>query len=574
MPRTNEELEELFNEWAELLAVSGEDGFRVRAYERAGRAIGGYSRDIAELSDAEILKIPSVGKGMAARVREYLQSRHIAELEDLREQVPGGLRDLMRVPGLGPKKAMLINAQLGIASLDELRAAVETHKLREIKGLGPKTEENIARGLERAGATEDRVLLDTAMELAEGVIRSLQEALDVDRIAYAGSLRRMRDTIGDIDVLVACADAAPVMEAFVSMPRATEVLARGETKSSILTRKGVQVDLRVVSEDCWGAALIYFTGSKAHNIKLRHIAITKGLKLSEWGLFEAESGKTIAARTEEEVYAALAVPWCPPTMREDNGEVERAQAGELPAIVTLEDIKGDLHSHTDMTDGVWPLEELLRAAEARGYAYLAVTDHAEGIPMMGVGKDPMLAQRATIQRLQASRSLTILHGTELNIAADGSVDYDPEFLAGFDICVASVHSHFRQSREDVTARLIRAMENPNVHIIGHPSGRKIGRRGPIDFDLAAVCDTAVRTGTALEVNCFPDRIDLRDEHVRYAIERGVTLTIDTDAHAPRDLLNLRYGVATAQRGWASATSVLNTGPVSDVVDFVAKKRAR
>jgi DNA polymerase (family 10) len=575
MPRTNEELEELFNEWAELLAVSGADGFRVRAYEKAARALGGYSRDLRDLSPKEILAIPSVGKNMLSRIQEYLEAGSIHDLEDLREMVPAGMRELMKIPGLGPKKAMQLYRELGVATLDDLQRALEERALRGIKGLGPKTEENLKRSLTNLKRHGERILIDGAMETAEDVIRSIQDAVDVARISYAGSLRRMRDSIGDVDILVAHDDAGRVMDAFTSMPRAREVIAKGSTKSSILTRKGLQVDLRVVSEDCWGAAMIYFTGSKAHNVKIRQLAIGKGLKLSEWGLFEAETGKQIAARTEEDVYGALGLPWIPPTMREDTGEVEAALKGELPAPVEVADIKGDLHSHTDMTDGVRPLEEMVAAAAARGYRYYAITDHAENLSMTGVGREAMLEQRKRIRKLQASYpKMQLLHGTELNIARDGSVDYDPDFLAGFDVCVASVHSLFRLERDETTKRVISAIENPNVAVIGHPSGRMIGRREPIDFDFPSVCEAAVRTGTALEVNCFPDRLDLRDEHVRWAIERGVTLVIDTDSHRPADLENIRYGVGTAQRGWATKKDVLNTRPAKDVLRFIARKRDR
>jgi DNA polymerase (family 10) len=574
VPKTNEEIEELLNEWAELLQVSGADNFRVRAYEKAARAVGGFSKDVRSLSEKEILAIPAVGKSMAARIKEYVDKGTVQEFEDLREMVPGGMRELLRIPGLGPKKAILLYEELGVSSLEQLREAIAAEKLRGIKGLGPKTEENLGRAISNLEKFSDRILIDEAMETAEGVIRSLTETASFARIAYAGSLRRMRDTIGDVDILVAAADAAPIMDAFTSMPRAREIVAKGDTKSSILTRKGLQVDLRVVPEDAWGAALIYFTGSKAHNIKIREMAVRKGWKLSEWGLFEAESGKLIVARTEEEVYERLGLPWIPPTMREDTGEVERALAGTLPDVVQESDIRGDLHSHTDMTDGVAPLEEMVAAAAARGYAYYAITDHAENLSMTGASREKMLAQRKRIRELQKKYpKMRLFHGSELNIGRDGSVDYDPEFLSGYDVLVASVHSLFRLPREETTARLVTAMENPYVNVIGHPSGRMIGRREPIDFDFDEVCAAAVRTGTALEVNCFPDRMDLRDEHVRWALERGVTISIDTDSHAPRDLPNLRYGVATAQRGWAEKRNVLNCRTADQVAKFVAKKRA-
>lgn len=571
--RVNEELEELFEEWAELLQVAGTDPFRTRAYQRAGQALGGYSKDLREASDAEILAIASVGKHMAARVREYLETGTMHELEDLRELVPAGMRELLRVPGLGPKKAMLVHRELGVGSIDDLRSAIAEQRLRGLKGLGAKTEENLGRALENLRRHGDRILIDQALATAERGIARLAARIGEERIAYAGSLRRRRDSIGDLDILVARADAEPVMDAFTDT--AAEVIARGGTKASIVTRKGLQIDLRVVPDEVWGAALLYFTGSKAHNIRLREMAIARGWKLSEWGLSEASTGKVIAAQTEEQIYDALGLPFIPPVLREDAGELDAARAGTLPDLVTEDDIRGDLHSHTDLTDGRASLETMVAAAAARGYAYYVITDHAEGLSMTGVGREAMLEQRAQIARLQArTPSMRILHGSELNIGRDGSVDYDPEFLAGYDVLVASVHSHFRLGREETTRRLIAAMENPYVNVVGHPSGRLIGRREPIDLDLDAVIDAAIRTGTALEVNCFPDRLDLRDAHVRAAVERGATLSIDTDSHAPRDLENLRFGVATAQRGWATKADVLNTRPVEDLLAFVAAKRAR
>lgn len=573
MPRANEEVEQLLGEWAELLAISDGDAFRIRAYEKAARAVGGSSKDLRDLSDAEILKIPSVGGGMATRIREYLDTGVMHELEDLREQVPAGLREMMRIPGLGPKKALLIHETLGISTVQELTDAIAAEQLRGVKGLGPKTEDNLLRGIQNLRRHGERIHVDVALDTAVSIVEEIRAACEVDEIAYAGSLRRMRDTIGDLDILVATGDGAPVMDAFVGMERVKEVLAHGETKTSVVTQSGVQVDLRVVPPEAWGAALIYFTGSKAHNVTIRERAVKKGWKLSEWGLFKADTGAMIAARTEEDVYDALGLPWIPPAMREDSGEVEAAVAGTLPAPVERREIRGDLHTHTDLTDGLAPLEEMVAAGAAAGYRYYVVTDHAEGLPMTGVTRERMLEQRARLRGLQQRYpKMVLLHGCELNIARDGSVDYDPAFLAGFDLLVASVHSHFRLSREETTRRLVAAMENPYVTVIGHPSGRLIGRREPIDFDFDAVCAAAVRTGTALEVNSFPDRLDLRDEHVRWAIERGVTLSIDTDSHAPKHFENLAFGVATAQRGWARRADVLNTRSLRDLRAFVARKR--
>ncbi|MGZ4104805.1 MAG: DNA polymerase/3'-5' exonuclease PolX [Actinomycetota bacterium] len=575
MPKTNEEVEELLGEWAELLQVTGADAYRVRAYEKAARSIGGYSKDLRDLDDKEILAIPNVGKHMLERIREYLETGTAHELEDLREMVPAGMRELLRVPGFGPKKAILVHNELGVSSLSELAAAAEAHKLQGIKGFGVKTEENILKGIRNYREQEERIPVDQALESAQRIIASLQEVSSIDEIAYAGSLRRMRETIGDLDILVAASDPEPVMDAFVGMARVARVLAKGSTKSTVVTRRGIQVDLRVVPHDAWGAALIYFTGSKAPNIKIREIAVKKGLKLSEWGLFLAKDSSTIAARTEEEVYEALGLPWIPPTMREDRGEVEAAIAGTLVTPVEQHDLRGDLHTHTDLTDGLAPLEEMVAAAAARGYSYYAVTDHAENLSMTGMARAAVLEQRGRIAKLQKQYpKMTLLHGCELNIAKDGSVDYDPEFLSEFDVLVASVHSYFRLSRDEQTTRLVTAMENPLVNVIGHPSGRLIGRREAIDFDFEAVCEAAKRTGTALEVNSFPDRLDLRDDHVRWAIERGVTLSIDTDSHAPKHMDNIRYGIATAQRGWARKADVLNTRTEKQLRDFIVRKRKR
>jgi len=383
----------------------------------------------------------------------------------------------------------------------------------------------------------------------------------------------MRETIGDIDLLVASEDAGPVMDAFAEMPYVSRVLAKGETKSSILTTKGLKVDLRVVEPSVWGAALQYFTGSKAHNVRVREMAVRKGLKLSEYGLFRVKGGKLIVAETEEEVYERLGLPWIPPPLREDRGEVEAALADELPVLIQDKDIRGDLHTHTDLTDGVAPLEEMVAAARVRKLGYYAVTDHAELLYMQRMRKDKMLSQRRRLKELEREGDMVLLHGTELNIQPDGSVDWDEGFLEGFDVCVASVHSHFNQSKDEMTRRIVRAVEHPCVNILGHPTARQIGRRPPIDFDLTEVFRAAARTGTALEVNSFPDRLDLNDEHIAWAREHGVVFAIDTDSHSPVHLPNVRFGVATAQRGWVTKAEVINTWPLGKLRRFLAKGRA-
>jgi DNA polymerase (family 10) len=570
VPRVNDEMAELLQEYSDLISISGGDPHKARAYEKAARSVGGYHADLSGLDDKALNRIPNVGKSIAVKIREYLDTGTIESLEDLRAEIPEGVRALMSIPTLGPKKALKLYEELKVASLEELLDALHEGKLRGVPGFGPKTEENLIRGIQLMQRSGDRVQLGMALDLAEEILGELRTVREVRRADYAGSLRRMGETIGDIDLLVASETPVPVMDAFTSMSYVERVLARGETKSSILTTKGLQVDLRVVEPSVWGAALQYFTGSKAHNIRTREIAVRKGLKLSEYGLFRAKSGRLIVAETEEEVYERLGLPWIPPTLREDRGEIEAARAGELPVLVQEKDIKGDLHTHTDLTDGLAPLEEMVAAARQRDLDYYAVTDHAELLYMQRMTKDKILAQRERLKELEKEGDLVLLHGTELNIQPDGSVDWDDEFLAGFDVCVASVHSHFNMGKDDMTKRIVRAMDNPYVNIIGHPTARMIGRRPPIEYDLEEVFRAAARTGTALEINSFPDRLDLNDEHILWAKEHGVKFAIDTDSHSPVHLPNVRFGVAQAQRGWVTKAEVITTYPLTRLKRFLSK----
>jgi DNA polymerase (family 10) len=383
----------------------------------------------------------------------------------------------------------------------------------------------------------------------------------------------MAETIGDLDLLVASDDPVAVMDAFVGVADVGRVLAKGDTKSSVLMRQGLQVDLRVIPLEAWGAAMIYFTGSKAHNIRIREMAVRKGLKLNEYGLYRAKTGRLIVAKTEEEVYAKLGLPLIPPTLREDRGEVEAALDGTLPEVLVRKQLRGDLHTHTNLTDGLASLEQMLETASAFGYAYYAVTDHAPNLAMQRMTDEKMLAQRQQLRKLQSRfPKMTLLHGSELNIDPDGGVDWGPEFLEGFDVCVASVHSHFTQGKDEMTQRLIRAMENPFVHVIGHPTARMINKRPPIEFDLDEVFKAAARTGTALEVNGYPDRLDLKDEHILWARRHGVRFAVNTDSHATTHLELMRYGVATAQRGWLTKDDVINAWPLAKLRRFLRKGR--
>lgn len=572
--RANEEVEALLQEYADLIAITGGDAFKARAYEKAARAIGGHPADVSRLDVAGLKEIPGVGRSIAEKVVEYLRTGNVTVVEETRARIPAGVRQLITIPTLGPKKAMTLYEDLHISSVAELADAIKAEKLRDLKGFGKRTEENILHGIALMRQAGERILLGTAMESAEDIVAELSRITGCAQCAYAGSLRRMRESIGDIDVLVAADRSAPFMDALTELPSTAEVVAHGAKKTSIRTVTGVQVDLRVVRPDSWGAGMQYFTGSKAHNIRTRTIAVHLGLKLSEYGLFDAESGERVASRSEDEVYARLGLPWIPPTLREDRGEIEAGLRGELPEVVTEDDVRGDLHTHTDLTDGLAPLEEMVAAAADRGYAYYAVTDHAPGLAMQRMTEEKVLAQRERVRSLDGRHhGMRLLHGTELNIGPDGDVDWPGEFLAGFDICVASVHSHLGLDRKAMTRRLVRACENPYVHVIGHPTARLIGRRPGIDADLDEVFAACARTGTALEINAQPDRLDLGDEDILRARSHGAKFAVDSDAHSLLHLAYLRYGIGTAQRGWLTPDDVINTWPLRRLRRFLRKDRA-
>jgi DNA polymerase (family X) len=574
MPRANDAVEAMLVEYADLLSVLSDDPYKPRAYEKAARAVGGHPVDLQGKGLPEILQVPNVGKSIGEKIHEFLTTGTVADLDGLRAKIPAGVREVMAIPGVGPKKAMVLYQELGVDSVDLLVDAIADDKVAGLPRFGAKTQENIARGIAQLRSSGDRVRIDLALDVAESFLQALEGVRRVRKLAYAGSLRRMRETIGDVDLLVASADAAPVMDAFVGHPTVSRVLARGDTKSSVITELGLQVDLRVLPLEAWGAAMIYFTGSKAHNVRIREMAVRKGLKLSEYGLFEAESGELLASKTEEEVYERLGMSYIEPTLREDRGEVEAALDGSLPAVLTERQLRGDLHTHTNLTDGLASLEAMLERASQLGYAYVAITDHAPNLYMQRMTDDKILAQRERVRKLQASYpKMTLLHGTELNIDPAGDVDWGPGFLEGFDLTVASVHSHFNQSREEMTRRVLRAIENPYVDVIGHLTTRQIGRRAPVDLDLEAVFEAAARTGTALEINSHPDRLDLRDEHVLWARRHGVRFAVNTDAHAVPHLEHRRFGVGVAQRGWLTKDDVINAWPLGKLRRFLSAKRS-
>ena len=483
MPRANDEVAALLEDFAELLELSGERGFRARAYQRAAAAVSGRGADVTTLPERDLAAIPGVGRGIAAKVREYAATGRIRALGELRAQVPEGLRELLRVPGL--------------------------------PGMGERTQENLRRALERLGAGEGgpgAIPLAAALPVGEALREALASVPGVTRVELAGGLRRMKPVVHDLDLLAASPEPERVAGAFTELPGIAEVLARGGTKAVARTRQGYQVDLRVVRPEAWGAALQYLTGSKQHNVRIREIAVQQGLKLSEYGLHTRE-GELVVAEDEEAVYERLGLAWIPPVLREDRGEVEAARDRALPRLVTLEEVRGDLHCHTDLSpDSRAPLEAMVDAARARGYCFLAIADHAERLAFGGASQEAMLRQRERVRQLARERGdIELLHGAELNIGLDGGLDYGDAFLERFDVLVASVHERLDQPRGELTARLVRACEHPFVNVIGHPTGRVIGRRPASDVDLDALFAAAARTGTALEVNGYPDRLDLGDE---------------------------------------------------------------
>jgi DNA polymerase (family 10) len=564
MPEPKEEALEMLRELAELTVLDEGDpqSFRVRAYESAAQAISTHGTDLGTLNDKELQKIPGVGKSTAAKIRELFETGKVAKLEDLRRKHPASVVALMRIQGLGPKAVGRLRAELGVQSVDDLRRVIGEHKLRELKGFGVKSEEKIAAALARLEATGSlqRTPISVALPLAERICARMLEVPGVSHASYCGSLRRFSETVGDIDVVVAATDAPAVMSALVSMNLVDRVLGQGESKTSIVTRRGTQVDLRVVTRHQLGAAQLYFTGSKGHNIKLRQRALTRGWTLNEYALSEIEGGRVVASETEEQIYAALGLPWIPPVLREDWGEIEAAERGELPRPIGQ--VRGDFHVHTDVSgDGRSTLEEVVAAAKARGHRVLAITDHAEGT-LSGVGREALLEQRARIRALQAKLgdSIRLLHGIELNIGPAGELDYDAEFRAGFDWCLASVHDRFELDRAAQTHRIVTAMQDPSVRMIGHLSARMIGGRPPIELDLDAVFAAAEATDTALEVNGGLPRLDMSVEALRRARGRNVTFVMTSDAHQASELARVDYAVRNAERAWLDPERVANAWP--------------
>ncbi len=563
MPIHNNDVASVFDEIADLLEIKGDNPFRVRAYRNAARTVGGMSRSVAELAAEPkgLEGIPGIGKDLAEKIRTFVATKKVPFLEDLKKELPEGLSTLMKVRGLGPKRTAALYKELAVTSIADLKRAAAGGKIRELPGFSVKTEQALLEEIGRTaagGGAPERFKRALAEQIVTPLFGVLKKARGIEEIAIAGSYRRKAETVGDVDILAAAEKSAEVMARFVGYDDVEKVLAEGETKSAVVLRGGLQVDLRVVPLASFGAALHYFTGSKSHNIAVRTMGVKRKLKINEYGVYKGK--QMIAGRTEEEVYKTVGLPYIEPELREDRGELQAAAEGRLPRLVELKDLKGDLHAHTKATDGRYTALEMAEAAKARGYEYLAITDHSQHVTVArGLDEKRLAKSIKEIDRLNAKlKGFTLLKSIELDILADGSLDLPDSILADLDLVVCSVHYNFRLPREKQTERVIRALDNPCVNIFGHPSGRLINERPPYEIDLEKVMKAAVERGCFLEVNGHPDRLDLDDVHCRMAKEMRLKLALSTDAHSTDDLDLMRFGVGQARRGWIEADDVINT----------------
>ena len=572
-----------------LLELDGANPFRIRAYENAARTVEEHAVPLRMLVEdgADLTELPSIGKDIAALITELVATGHTTLYGQLTKKIPPSLVELTRLPGLGAKRVRRLWEELGVRNVDDLERAARTDEVAQLGGFGAKSQQKILQAIESYRRHQGRMKLSDADEIIAPLVAHLRADRSVKRIEVAGSYRRRRETVGDLDLLVVATKPERVMRRFTEYEAVLQVEAAGETKGSVVLRAGIRVDLRILPPESYGAALQYFTGSKEHNVKLRKRAVRRGLRVSEYGVFEVEggaestangedvvdSGRRIAGETEEDVYAALALPWIPPELREDRGELEAAGTGELPALIAPEDIRGDLQMHSTWSDGRNSLEEMLEACAARGYEYLAITDHSKSLAMTGgLDAQKLRAQWQEITDVaERHPEIRLLKGMEVDILGDGSLDLEDELLAGLDIVLVSVHSKFDLPASKQTARIIKALEHPEVDLLAHPTGRLLTRRDPMDFDLEAVLECAAEHGVIVELNAHPDRLDLKDTHLMRAKELGLKFAIDTDAHRTTDLALIRYGVEQARRAWLTKADVVNTLPLERLLGSLARR---
>ncbi len=583
----NAQLATLFQQMADVLEITGGNRFRVLAFQKAARALAEQTADVADMDDDELGEIDGIGKGMVGRIREYLDTGRIEEHQKLMEQVPAGLLELLDIPGMGPKTVATFWQKADVTDLNTLKKKLETGELAKLPGFGQKKIENIRKSLAFAAEAGKRARLGDALPLAQWFVDQLRKLKSAKQVAYAGSLRRGKETIGDVDLLVAARqqDAERITDAFVKLDPVSEVIARGKTKTSVRTAVGMQVDLRIIEPDSYGAAMLYFTGSKEHNVRLRERANDRGMTLNEYALSKLkkggkgkqdEPGEPVVRKTEEQIYKALELTWIPPELREDRGEIDLAEKGELPELIERDDIKAELHAHTTASDGHWSIRQLAQAAADRGFHTVAVTDHSRSqIQANGLSAERLERHIEAVREVadEMKGKITVLAGSEVDILADGRLDYPNSLLKELDLVVASPHGALSQEPAAATKRFLKAIENPYVTIIGHLTGRLINRREGLRPDLKAVLKAAGQRGIAMELNANHYRLDLRDTHARAAIKAGVMLSINTDAHGPADLDELRYGVLTARRAGATKKDVINCMSKTELAKWIKATRS-
>jgi len=564
----NIELSRIFEQIAKILKIKEENPFKIRAYEKITLVLENLPIDIETIyHQGGLNNIPGVGTGIAKKIEEFLTTGKLEYYEKLKETIPSGVIELLDISEVGPKTAKLLYEELGVDNIEKLEKAVKEHRIKDLPGMGEKSETNILRGIELYKRRKERFLLGRALPLAEEMVESLSQLKETDKISFAGSLRRKKETIGDIDILITSQNPEKIMRTFTSLSQVREILAEGPTKSSIITKDDLHIDVRVVEPISFGAALQYFTGSKAHNIKLRELALKRGLKINEYGVFEVESGNRIAGEKEEEVYQALNLPFIPPELREDRGEIEAAQEKKLPQLIEYSQIRGDLHLHTKWSDGAHTIRQMAEAAKKRGYKYIAITDHSQSLKIAGgLTEKRLREQMEEIQKLnQELKDFTILSGIEVDIKSDGSLDFSDEMLSKLDVVIAAIHSGFKQESKIITERIIKAMQNRLVNILAHPTGRLIGFRESYQVDMNEMIKVAAETGTILEINAYPERLDLNDVYCRMAKDKGVQLAIETDAHSIDGLEFMNLGVDVARRGWLEEKDIVNTLPLNELL---------
>lgn len=566
MPVLNNDVARIFNRVADLLEIESANPFRVRAYRNAARTVGSLPKRVSDMIEAgePLDDLPGIGKDLAGKIEEIVETGSLSQLEGIEKRTPPGLSEVMKIPGLGPKRVHALYKELGVSSVDDLKERAKKGDISGLTGFGKKTEQKILQEMEEAAGRGERARLFEAEETAQELLRYFEKVKGIKRIAVAGSYRRRKETVGDLDILVSCRKDSEVMEAFAGYDEVKRVIAKGNTKSSVILRSGLQVDLRKVPNGCYGAALHYFTGSKAHNIAVRKLGVKKKLKINEYGVFKGK--RRVAGKKEEDVYRCVDLPYIEPELREGTGELEAAQKGKLPELVTMDDLRGDLHAHTKATDGHGSLEEMAEAAKKRKYSYLAITEHSKKVSMAhGFDARKLKKQIKAIDKLNDKlKGITILKGIEVDILKDGSLDLPGDILGELDVVVCSVHYDRNMTKKDMTERIMKAMDNPHFNILAHPTGRLINERSPYEVDLEKVLKKAKESGCFLEVNAHPDRLDLSDRYCRMAREAGVKLAISTDAHSTADLAFMRFGVDQARRGWLEAEEVINTRSLRDL----------